>query len=30
MTELTDEELNKRIHEIMGLCWHEWILYIHS
>ena len=20
---MTDEELNKRLHEIMGLCWHE-------
>ena len=20
---MTDEDLNKRIHEIMGLCWHE-------
>lgn len=20
----SDGELNKRIHEIMGLCWHEW------
>lgn len=23
MTKLTDNELNKRIHEIMGLCWHN-------
>ena len=23
MTDPTDEELNKRMHEIMGLCWHE-------
>ena len=20
---MTDEEINKRLHEIMGLCWHE-------
>lgn len=24
MTELTDEQINKRIHEIMELCQHEW------
>ncbi len=23
LKEPTDEELNKRLHEIMGLCWHE-------
>lgn len=24
MTELTDEQINKRIHELMGLCQHKW------
>lgn len=24
MVKMIDEDLNKRLHEIMGLCWHEW------
>lgn len=23
MTELTNEQINKRIHELLGLCWHK-------
>ena len=27
---MTDEKLNQRLHEIVGLCWHEWGVTITS
>lgn len=30
MTKLSDDELNKRVHEIMGLCQHKWELFAYG